>query len=70
MKTYTIKNYSGQKTLIVNDLINADVKSLYKQAISKSIAFAVKQEIGIQIWGLLKVASYLGVQDSSKLFND
>ena len=70
MKTYTIKNYSGQKTLIINTLTKADVKELYKVAVSKSIPFAVKQDIGIQIWGLSKVASYLGVKDSSKLLND
>lgn len=68
MKTYTIKNYCGQKHLIVNDLANADVKALFKMAVDKSIPFAVKQQIGIQVWGLFTVADYLGVKDSSKLF--
>lgn len=70
MKTYTIKNYSGQRTLIVNDLNSVDVHSLYKKAVSENIAFAVKQDLGIQIWGLFTVASYLGINDCSKVLND
>lgn len=69
MKTYTIKNYCGQKTLIVNDLSKADVLELYKLAFSKRIPFAVKKEIGIQIWGSFSVAEYLGIQDVSKLLS-
>lgn len=69
MKTYTIKNYNGNKTLIVNDIASADVKSLYLMARSLAIPFAVKKEIGIQIWGLMTVADYLGIKDCSKLIN-
>lgn len=69
MKTYTIKNYNGQKTLIVNDITNVDVKALYLMARSLSIPFAVKKEIGIQIWGLMTVADYLGIKDCTKLIN-
>lgn len=69
MKTSTIKNYNGQKTLIVNDLASANVLELYREAVKLSIPFAIKQEIGIQIWGHSVVANYLGVQDSSKLLS-
>lgn len=69
MKTYTIKNYSGQKTLIVNNIAVADIKGLYKVAREMNIPFAVKQEIGVQIWGLQTVCEYLGIQDCTKIFN-
>lgn len=67
MKTSTIKNYSGQKTLIVNDIKNADVEALYIQSRKMGIAFAVKQDIGVQYWGLFTVADFLGYSDCSVL---
>ena len=69
MKTYSIKNYQGQKCLIVNDLSKADVLTLYKESVKLSIPFGVKQEIGVQFWGLAVVANYLGVKDSSTICN-
>jgi len=70
MKNYSIKNYAGQKTLIVNDLNAVDVKDLFKKSIEMRIPFAIKQEIGIKVWGLSTVADFLGIKDSSKVLND
>jgi len=69
MKTYTIKNYAGQKTLIVNDLKNSNIQDLFKVARKMKIPFAIKKEIGIQIWGAFTVAEYCGIADVSKLLN-
>jgi len=69
MKTYTIKNYQGQKMLIVNDLSKVNVLELYRDSVKLSIPFAVKQEIGVQTWGLAVVAKYLGINDTSKVLN-
>jgi len=69
MKTYSIKNYSGTKMLIVNNLELVNVQELYKLSVEKGIFFAVKQEIGVQIWGLALVAKYLGINDTSKVLN-
>jgi len=69
MKTYKIKNINYNKTLIVIDLAKADVLELYKLALSMDIPFAVKREVGVEIWGHAVVANYLGVKDSSKLLS-
>jgi hypothetical protein len=69
MKTYSIKNFSGQKMLIVNDIKSVNVLDLFKLSISMNIPFAVKNEIGVQIWGAFIVSEYLGLKDSSKLLS-
>lgn len=67
MKAFTIKNYSGEKMLIVNQLGDVDVKALFNTAKLLSIPFAVKTDTGVQVWGSFTVAEYLGIEDVTKL---
>lgn len=67
MKSYSIKNHSGQKTLIVNNLLSVNVRELYNTARKLNIPFAVKTETGVQVWGSFTIAEYLGINDVTKL---
>lgn len=67
MKSYLIKKHSGQKTLIVNNLLSVNVRELYNTAKKLGIPFAVKTGTGVQVWGSFTVAEYLGINDVTKL---
>lgn len=69
MSTSIIKQFAGQKMLIVSNITKADVKALYTEAKSLKIPFAVKTDTGVQVWGLFTVCEYLGISDHSTFFN-
>lgn len=69
MKAYLIKKFNGQKTMIVNNVNPSTVLESYKIARAAGYPFAIKKDIGIQIWGAFTVAEYCGIADCTKLLN-